>query len=252
MVLKPDQHLNVIMLGRSVAGWWDADNSAWVESNPVSPGIPLAPGTELQVASLDGPQPSVFAGTPIRDCETLGTWTTSLEPIVDGGADTVAVDGTWPLLPRPVTLLSPTIPDYQRAVVEYLRQRGLTDVPVAVDQVIRTDLDGDGVDEVIVAAHHPDAMTGIGAQAGYFSVVLLRRVEDGGVDTIALFEDLHAVSDTDYPMMGIGNVSLIADLNGDGAMEIAINSSYFESGGTDVYEMMSNVPKRVLSVGCGS
>ncbi len=252
MVLKPDQHLNVIMLGGSVAGWWDADNSAWVESNPVSPGIPLAPGTELQVASLDGPQPSVFAGTPMRDCEPLGTWTTSLEPVVDGGADTVAVDGIWPLLPRPVAVLSPTIPDYQRAVVEYLQQRGLTDVPVVVDQVIRTDLDGDGVDEVIVAAHHPDATTGLPAQAGYFSVVLLRRVVNGGVDTSALFEDLHAVADTDYPTMGIGNVSVIADLNGDGAMEIAINSSYFESGVTNVYDTTSNVPKKVLSAGCGS
>jgi len=252
MVLKPGQDLNVIMLGGSVAGWWNADNSAWVESNPTTPAIPLAPGTEMQVASLDGPLPSAVSGNPIRDCEPARTWTTSLEPAVDGGADTVAVDGTWPLMPRPVTVLSPTIPDYERAVVEYLQQRGIADVPVAVDQVIRTDLDGDGVDEVIVAAHHPDATTGLPAQAGYFGVVLLRRVVNGGVDTTALFESLHAVADTDYPMMGIGNVSVIADLNGDGTMEIGVNSSYFESGGTDLYDTTSTIPKRVLSVGCGS
>lgn len=218
-VLRPDQQIHMIMVGPSVAGWWDGDNSAWVDANPVTPGIPLVAGTELQVTSLDGQQLPVVSGGPVRDCEPLGTWTVSLEPVIDWGADTLAVDGSWPLLPRPITVLSPTIPDYQRAVVEYLQQRSLSDVPVTVDQVIRTDLDGDGVDEVVVAAHHPDADNGVGAEAGYFSVVLLRRVVDGGVDTVALFEDLHTVADTDFPTMLFGNVSAIGDLNGDNTME---------------------------------
>lgn len=251
-VLRPGQQLNVIMLGSSVAGWWDGDNGTWVDTEPVTPGIPLATGSELQVASLVGPLPPVVAGAPVRDCEPLGTWTTSLEPVIDWGADAVAVDGSWPLIPRPVTVLSPTIPDYQRAVVEYLEQRGLSDVPVAVDQVIRADLDGDGVDEVVVAARHPDATNGIGAQAGYFSVVLLRRVVAGGVETTAVFEDLHPVADTDFPTMVLGSVSVIADLNGDAAMEVAIKLRHYEGIGTDVYELTSGTPNKVLSAGCGA
>ncbi|MFM8528865.1 MAG: hypothetical protein ACKOD2_04160 [Ilumatobacteraceae bacterium] len=251
-VLRTDQQVHVIMLGPSVAGWWDDDNATWVDAEPVTPGIPLANGTEMQVATLDGPQPSVVAGIPIRECEPHGTWTTSLEPAIDWNADTVAVNGTWPLIPRPVTVLSPTIPDYQRAVVEYLEQRGLSNVPVSVEQVIRTDLDGDGIDEVLVAAQHPDTNTAVGAQAGYFSVVLLRRVVTGGVDTIAVFEDLHTVADTDFPTMLVGKVSAIADLNGDNTMEIAIKWRYYEGNGTDVYETTTNSVDKVLGTGCGS
>jgi hypothetical protein len=251
-VVGPDQQLNVIMLGPSFAGWWDGDDRTWVDADPVTPGIPLAQGTQLQVASLDGQQPSVVAGNPVRDCEPLGTWTASLEPVIDSAADTVAVEATWPLLPRPVTVLSPTIPEYERAVVDHLGRRGLSDVPVAVDQVIRADLDGDGLDEVVVAAHHPDAVNGVGAPAGSFSVVLLRRVVDGGVDTIALFKDLHPVADTDLPTMLFGTVSAIADLNGDDVMEIAIRWRSFEGSGIDVYETATDAPNRVLTTSCGS
>lgn len=251
-VFRSEQRLNIVVVGSSVAGWWDADAAAWVDSEPVTPAIPLAPGTRLQVVSLRGAQAPVVAGSPVRDCEPAGTWTVSLEPQVDSSADTLGVDGTWPLLPRAVTVLSSSIPDYEQAVSEFLAQRGLVDVPVAVNQVIRVDLDGDAIDEVLVSAHHPDATNALPAQAGHFSVVLLRRIAGAEVDTVALFEDLHPAADTELPTMLIGGVSAIGDLNGDSMMEIAVKSRSFEGSNTDIYDTAGGAPSKVLSVSCSS
>ena len=251
-VFRPEQRLQVILAGPSVLGWWDSDMGEWIDADPLSPAIPLAPGTELQVTSLDGPRPAVISGPPVRDCGPAQSWTVSLEPVVDWGAETLAVNATWPLTPRPLTVLSPTIPDYQQVIVDYLARRGIVDVPVQVDQVIRVDLDGDGVDEVLVSAHHPEATNLIGAQAGFFSVVLLRRVDGGAVDTVGLFEDLHLVADTVSSSMLIGDVSGVGDLNGDGIMEIATKWRYFEGAGVDIFDVAPGAPVKVLGTTCGS
>jgi len=121
-----------------------------------------------------------------------------------------------------------------------------------VEQIVRVDLDGDGTDEVLVAARHPDTATSIGAEAGFYSVVLLRRVVGAGVETTVLFEDIHLEADVDFPSMQTGQVMAVGDLNGDGTMEVALQWQYFEGGGVDIFDVASGSPQKVLTTACGS
>jgi hypothetical protein len=251
-LFRPQQRLHVAFAGASVLGWWDADAEVWVDADTTSSALPVSPGTTFAVVALDGPRPDVRAGTVMRDCEPAQTWTVALDPAIDWGDQTLAVDADWPLLPRLPTTLSATIPDYADAVSAYLADNGLPDVPVLVEQVIRVDLDGDGTDEVLVTARHPDAGTSLGAQAGHHSVVLLRRVVGAGVETTALFQDLHLQPDVDYPSMLTGRVMAVGDLNGDGTMEVAIEWHYFEGSGVDIIDLATGTPQKVLTTGCGS
>jgi hypothetical protein len=43
----------------------------------------------------------------------------------------------------------------------------------------------------------------------------------------------------------------IADLNGDGTMEVAIGSVYWESSGVSIYEFDGGALHAVMSSGCG-
>jgi hypothetical protein len=82
--------------------------------------------------------------------------------------------------------------------------------------------------------------------------VLLRRVVGAGVETTALFQDLHLQPDVDYPSMLTGRVMAVGDLNGDGTMEVAIEWHYFEGSGVDIIDLATGTPQKVLTTGCGS
>lgn len=46
-------------------------------------------------------------------------------------------------------------------------------------------------------------------------------------------------------------ISAIADLNGDGVMEIVTKSYYYEGNASSVYELAGDELREVLSTGCG-
>jgi len=46
-------------------------------------------------------------------------------------------------------------------------------------------------------------------------------------------------------------LSAIADLNGDGKMEIVIYGEYYEGHWSEMYELNGNKPTKVLEIGCG-
>jgi hypothetical protein len=55
----------------------------------------------------------------------------------------------------------------------------------------------------------------------------------------------------DAPSPDRSRVIAIADLNGDGTMEVAIGSVYWESAGVSVYEFAGGALHEVMSSGCG-
>ena len=112
------------------------------------------------------------------------------------------------------------------------------------------DLEGDGTDEVLIQAEHMPEETFIVMKKGTYSFILLRRLRQGMVESILLewgfykkdgnFEDgcpdayrLHA----------------LADLNGDGVMEILTGYRYYEGEGYTVHD--PKTLRAVLENGCG-
>lgn len=247
----------VISSQGAVMGIWDG---SWrVVEDPAD----LPPvGTTWQVFSEPGVPPDPQSA-PILDenlfCDPVGL----SRPLVgfEFGQPWLAVQATWPLVPHEVEDFTGQLDVYVNAVRDLLAGRGLEVDNVYVNQLIRLDLEGDGVDEVIVVAtegERADLYTPATDQP--FEVVILRKVIAGDVETAVLAlrlpEEILSDQGSDLPPFAFlleYRVIAVADLNGDGKMEIALRDMYFEGAGLSIWEYVNDDlgPVRVLDLGCG-
>jgi hypothetical protein len=164
-------------------------------------------------------------------------------------AEFAAFGGTSNPLPRKLRLHSPTMAVYRQAVAELLRARGIANPDVRITKIVRVDLEGDGVDEVVLSASRVDqALPSI--KAGDYSLVVLRKIVNGKVQTIPLAEEYH-LKPAEFGAPNIYSIPAIADFNGDGKMEILVNWNYYEGSGAELYAVQGNRVSQVLSSGCG-
>ena len=172
--------------------------------------------------------------------------------------DVIGLGGTWPGMPRVPVALSPNNLTYKAAVSDLLKARGLSVSEVIIDQIYRIDLEGDGVNEVVISASRfsdevePQALEGPSpdAAAGDYSILFVRKVVHNRVQTIVLAENVYPeaqefVAPSQYEIRGI------VDINGDGRMEILMYGRYYEGHWTSVFEIKGTQYKEVLSCGCG-
>ena len=245
----------VIVAGAGVAGW--SEDGAWVTLDDGE--APAVVGETYQVVQVGEPTRTATATAVETGCEFVEG-----SRNVDGlmGADDwpdfpLAIAADWDVVPHPIEMLSTESEIYIDIVADVLVGQGVIDPAPELRQVIRTDLEGDGVDEVIVIAGH-DGLFGAGGAvaAGDYSIAILRRLIEGEVQTAIL--GFFTVGDdfdptTDAPYIVVYRVAAVADLNGDGRMEIAVNDRYYEGSGTIVYDYVNDDlgPVPVLNVGCG-
>lgn len=221
------------MGGGTLDGWTRVDQEGWE-----SP----APGPAYQVVHLDGTitESTSRAGQTCFGDEMLE---------VDLPAGAIAVRGVDDPLPRPVEQLDPSSAVYRTATTEVMADLGIDDPDPDVRQVVRTDLDGDGRDEVIVAARRMTGDTLIEAPVGNYTVVFVRRTDGAQVATEVV---VSSVVTAERRYLDDHEVAAVADLNGDGRMEVVVDTTYYESGGTGVFEM-TDEGRYVLALanGCG-
>jgi len=244
----PDLSTYLVAGNTCLLGWWDG---GWQSGDD----LPVSGGEQYQVVRLDEPISSATGSEARPSCEPLDLVSIEFEPAIPGGfreIDALAVQTDGAVRPHPVEMLSSS-PAYEDATSELLEVR-VPGVPVVnITQVIRTDLEGDGVDEVIIAASTiPDDL--ISSQVGDYSIVFLRKVIDVEVETAIL--GLSIVDDLDnlFQDLVIFDVSAVADLNGDGKMEIVLNGTVWEGAFLQAWEYVDDDlgPVEVLSCGCGS
>lgn len=227
-------------------GWWDGNWQS--EGTP-----PVAGGEEYQVVRLDEPV-TVSIGTEPRPwCDPLELENIEFDPPLAGewlDLDAIAVQTSGEVRPYPVEVLPNTIPAYVEATAGLLAAHVPSDPVINLTQVIRTDLEGDGVDEVIVAATSmPDSP--LDTTEGDYSIVFLRKLIEGDVSTAIL--GIH-VADEAGPFSWVRfEISAVADLNGDSRMEIVVGGPVWEGSFLGVYEYQNDDlgPVEVLSCGCG-
>lgn len=154
-----------------------------------------------------------------------------------------------PRLPQAFNLNDAT---YKKAVADVLRAKGIAKTIIKMTQAVRIDLEGDGQEEVLIAATHYSGDIGSQANRGDYSFVMLRKVVGGKVQTSVIAGDF-ITKKIDFGAPSTYEISAIADLNGDGKMEIIMHSSYYEGSSTGVYQMKDGKPMEIkaLSVGCG-
>jgi hypothetical protein len=91
--------------------------------------------------------------------------------------------------------------------------------------------------------------------AGSYSMVLLRRVVAGKVETQLVQGEFYpkAYVSTDGSFNAPNAYKLIAvlDLDGDGKMEVVASSNYYEGAETTIYRCNPKKIESLLSVACG-
>jgi hypothetical protein len=229
-----------------IVGWWSG--TAWV---PRPEGEAPDGGVVLTVVGMSGEARTAEGETVPEDCAAQ-EGTAGADVAVDLGGDggappPIGVAGVAEPQPRPVETFSSPAPTYLQAAAEVARQLG-AGTPPTVTQVVRSDLDGSGTFEVVVAAEHV-ADPGRPA-AGDWSVVFLRRVVGNEVATHVL-----ASSSVDAGGGPAGfdriRLSALADLNADGQMELVLDGRSADGRWTAIHELGADgTPAEVLRDGC--
>ena len=157
--------------------------------------------------------------------------------------------GPAELQPRPVEVLDPAAEVYRAAAAEVGASLGVAAPQPRVTQVVRADLDGDGTAEVVVAAEQLADPESPLATPGEWAALFVRRVVGGEVRTTVVASSV--TTEETAPFIELFWTAAVADLNGDGDMEIVVNDRYYEGTGTTVFDDAVGTPTEVLTAGCG-
>ncbi len=262
---EPTAATTVVYAGSGSGGAWPAlatwDGAAWQEADFDAEGNELAPlpsdFAAVSVASLglDAPLTGLAYGANDFVCvdDRMGP---QLDlPVVVGeipgarGYDAVAVATDWDIQPRSVDQVGLDAVEYQAIGESIVGAAGIDGSGGDVVQVIRADLDGNGVEEVLVT-FEKITEGGFGTP-GDFSIVFARYPTSAGDVVDAVVFEHYPGTPTDFPTMGDAGVIAVADLNGDAVMEVVVRSSFWESAVVELYSFTGGSLGVVATTGCG-
>lgn len=220
--------------------------------------------TTYQVYSLTKQAGQITAGKPKSVDEPCpDTLTVSLSSKPKDGV--IGLAAPWNALPRAPVMADSTQSVYVEAVRDFLKTRGVADPKVRITRILRVDLEGDGQEEVLIsatnyfdddksndtsAAPFPEAPIHA-PKPGSYSVVILRRVVEGNIQTKLVAGEVYAKADESVAP-NVYNLAAVLDLNGDGKLEVIVHSFYYEGGQTTIYHCEPDKIEAALSVECGA
>jgi hypothetical protein len=240
-----DTSYGFLLGGTSGGNWITTD----VMSNTVVGGEPY------RVYSLKGylgratGSAAPSAGEPCEETRVV-----DLRPSYEN-VNAIASGGPWAAMPRVPRSLSTRQPVYVKAAGDLLKARGIPTPRVKIEQVLQVDLEGDRVNEVLVSASYfagtdnNEPMPS--AEAGDYSIVFMRKLVDGKVETVVLAEDVQAQR-IEFGAPFKFDIAGVLDLNGDGVLEVVLHDRYYEGIGSDVLQIKGTQYEVVLSAGCGA
>lgn len=216
---------------QGVLGWWDGE--AWVQWEP-GVDVPLEGGEQYVSLTIEtrgaavGSAPRAPSGGGCGDGAVLA-------PVVDltgedGAPDRSPVAVTGPVGELAGVGLPPDNAEYERIAA---------DEGGRLTQVVRTDLEGDGTDEVFLAVE----------DAG-MSSLLLRRVDGGGASTEVLHRFVAENPNEGPPLASIARLAALVDVNVDGVAEAVVTYELGEAEATALFELSGDEPRQVLEADC--
>ena len=222
-------------------GWRSDVQSKWA----------LYPGTRWQLFGLDGAGPVVTSDKGEINDIPQG-YMARLRETVPGDKKMVAIAdadaSAQPRLPRMQSLNQEV---YQRVAGDLLRAQGLNVARAKLTQLMRVDLNGDGVEEVLIAARsRPDYGETPPEKRGDYALLALRYVDRGQVKAVTLASTI-SLKDVAFSAPTNFEVQSCVDVDGDGRMEIVGANNYYEGDGFDVWQFDGKSVKRVISAGWG-
>lgn len=216
--------------------------------------LPVSGGEDYQVVLL-GSDEIVSGGTPTVQCEPLynpGVELSDADALGDWPDPVgIAISAPWDLTPHFIQEETDngTYSDFARPL---LATGGLDVESPVIKQVVRFDLDGNGENEVLAVAEDIEDSDSLFAQEGDYSLVFMRIVVEGEVRTAILGESIVTeVQEGVTPFVLSHSVAAVADLSGDGKMEMVIHEVYYEGSGWTVWEYVNDDLGPVFQIGSG-
>jgi hypothetical protein len=241
--------------GGMALGWWDG--SAWIQVEEGTE-LPVVGGEGYQVALL-GSSAILEGGAPVNTgCDVIledGLPSVHLDDgnalytIVDDGRGGersiagVAITAPWNLTPRPVTD-GESHPDLEEVAIDLLAERGFVSDDVMIVQAVDADIDRDGTIETFLVAEETELGN---EQSGVYSVVF--AVSPFWDEPAVVEESVIPEDDSGYPASF--RVSAVADLSGDGQMEVVVDGQAWEGSWVSVYELTESGFQDRIGAGCG-
>src|SRR6266568_1158482 len=216
----------------------------------------LSGGTTYQVYGLTEPLGESKGGKPkpSKDDVCSDVLAVSLSPKPEKGV--IALAAPWNALPRKPRASDTTQQVYSDAVRDFLKTKGIEQPKVKIDNIVRVDLDGDGEEEVLISATNylNDKRVPMRSPAGSYSVVILRRVVAGKVETQLVEGEFHPKAyvrkGDSFDAPNAYKAIATLDLDGDGKMEIVVGSNYYEGEEITIYRCDPKKAESLLSVSC--
>ena len=251
-----------LLIGGQAGGWlylgaWQFDR--WAEAvdangDPVATSI--GPGTAVTVSNL-GPDATGQLGEATDACfddrvgPTIDVTVPYPEPPGFGYAAVALPTPTWELTPRPLAVSTRAPDAYLSLGVDAFDGEPVDASLGAVEQLLVTDLDGDGDDEALVVFEYvqPDSIRG--APGDLSSVLLVDAATRDSSTVLQSFVD-EGLGPDEFPLIERFRILDVADYNGDGTMEVAVHAWYYEGASVIVYEYDGTELTEVLSTGCGA
>jgi hypothetical protein len=169
----------------------------------------------------------------------------------------VGVASNWISEKRATRFLStgaPSYPSYIQAVTEWFHSQGNFPKEINITSVLQTDLEGDGVDEVLLSASYFKHRISFLTETDDYSVVLMRKVVGDQVVTVPLVKDYYVSSipkaEVSYPKAY--RITDAVDLNRDGTLEVIVEVEGLERSGAVVYRIDGQNVREVLRMICGA
>lgn len=162
----------------------------------------------------------------------------------------IGSEANWKIIPRAPQKLENSNKTYIQVVKSFLAKKGLAKTTVKINQIYKVDLDNDKQDEIIIGGTYYKNGVSPGAEIGDYSFVMVRKVSGKKVDEILLDGDFFK-KNMAFGAPNTYEISAIADLNGDGKMEVVVFGEYYEGAFSSVYEINGNKAAKVLETGCG-
>lgn len=260
----PVDALVPLLIGGPEGGWlslgaWEFDQwSEAVDANgdPMAPSI--GPGTAVTVTNL-GPGATGQLGESAR---LEACFDERVGPIIDVtialpdppgfGYGAVALPTpSWDLTPRPLAVSSRGPATYGALGVDAFTGDPVNASLGAVDQLVVTDLDGDGDDEALVVFEYVQTNSIRGAPGDLASVLLVDATTRESSTVLASFVDENLGPD-DLPLIERFRILDVADYNGDTIMEVAVHAWYYEGSSVIVFEYDGTELTEILAAGCGA
>jgi len=170
------------------------------------------------------------------------------EAEVDEGDFTGVMDG-WNTTKREVTEISDGGKIYEKVVFDWLKSFGVASPQPGTLRILRTDLEGDGVDEVFISATHLDESKHI-TNPGDYSVVLMRKVIGNEPVTVSLVADVYSEANSGTTFPQTYSLANFIDLNQDGIMEVIVDIQKWEGFGAMVIQVNGQGILQALTAVC--